>query len=83
MAVRPDTQNGGNWTIPTGLGFKIEPKDGVSNSEFTRDATFRQACALADVKATTRQASKYRNGFGKALGARRQHERTGRKERDV
>jgi hypothetical protein len=39
----------------------------LTNSEFrSTDKVFRKACKLAGVPATTRQASKFRNGKGLA-----------------
>ena len=39
----------------------------LTNSEFRKtDKVFRKACKLAGVPATTRQASKFRNGKGQA-----------------
>jgi hypothetical protein len=39
---------------------------GMSNSEYAKLAHFTDACVLADVQPTKRQASKYRRGYGKA-----------------
>ena len=46
-------------------GKKVKMK--LTNVEFRKtDKVFRKACKLAGVPATTRQASKYRNGKGLA-----------------
>jgi hypothetical protein len=37
-----------------------------TNSNFTRHTIFKKACELAGIPTTTRQASKYRRGFGLA-----------------
>lgn len=38
----------------------------MTNKEFMHDAQFQRACDAAGVKATARQASKWRRGAGKA-----------------
>lgn len=44
---------------------------GVSHREFAKsDTNFKKACAEADIMPTTRQASKYRRGFGSARKAK-------------
>lgn len=44
-----------------------------TNAHFAaHDTVFRRACILADVEATKRQASKYRNGRGRAFAFHRQ-----------
>ena len=44
----------------------------MTNKEFIHDnPLFRKACQLAKIKATTRQASKYRRGFGLAITKKR------------
>jgi len=40
----------------------------ITNTKFTEDVLFQEACLLADIPATTRQASKYRRGLGLAVG---------------
>jgi hypothetical protein len=38
----------------------------MTNANFTKDAVFQKACEIAGVKATRRQASKFRNRKGAA-----------------
>jgi len=45
----------------------------LSNREYATDATFKELCEKAEVKATKRQASKYRLQKGKAFQFQRQH----------
>ena len=41
-------------------------KNDVTNREYSKRQNFVDACILADVKPTKRQASKFRRGIGKA-----------------
>jgi len=46
-------------------------ESGLTNREFARnDELFIMACKLAQLPPTSRQASKYRNGFGRAYAMR-------------
>lgn len=50
---------------------KVTPRDGVSNQEFAKlNDSFIQCCIDANVEATPRQASKFRNKKGAAYKAR-------------
>lgn len=40
----------------------------ISNNEFTQsNELFKKCCELSDIKPTSRQASKFRRGFGLAV----------------
>jgi len=48
----------------------VSLKEEVSNREFAKRQHFVDACILADIKPTARQASKFRRGMGKAYQSR-------------
>lgn len=44
--------------------------DGASNRQYAETESFQEACQLANVKPTKRQASKYRRGLGSAFNTK-------------
>lgn len=62
MAVKPQKPMPGIGRDPM-----WQVKDGISNAVFAKtNEHFQERCVKADTPATSRQASKYRRGYGKA-----------------